>query len=96
VPRHADTSGDHAAAGRTEDGELLAFERLLAELSASFVGLDAERIDGAVDDALRRIARTLRIDRATLTLVSPLTGRIETAHSWAESGFQPLFPIVSP
>jgi signal transduction histidine kinase len=66
--------------------ELVAYERLLAELAAGFIGLAAERIDGAIEDALRRIVLTLDIDRSSLIQVSPLTGRVQTTHSWARPG----------
>ena len=66
--------------------ELQAFERLIGELSAGFIGLEAARIDGAIEDALRRIAMALAIDRCSLITVSPLTGRTETSHSWAAAG----------
>jgi len=66
--------------------ELHVFERLLAELSAGFIGLDAPRIDDAIEDALRRIVLALDIDRCSLISVSPVTGRIETTHSWALDG----------
>ena len=46
-------------------GELLAFERLLAELSAGFVNLATTSVDDAITDALRRIAGLLDVDRAT-------------------------------
>ena len=68
--------------------ELQAFERLLAELSAGFIGLAAERIDAAIEDALRRIVLALDIDRCSLIVVSPVTGRIETTHSWALEGVE--------
>jgi signal transduction histidine kinase len=84
----------HAAkTDRTALLELRAFERLLGELSAGFLGLGTECIDGAIEEALRRIVQALRIDRATLTQVSPLTGRIETTHSWAASGL-PAVPRI--
>ena len=66
--------------------ELVAFERLLADLSAGFIGLAANSIDGAIEDALRRIVLTLDIDRSSLIQVSPLTGRVQTTHSWAQPG----------
>ncbi|MGZ8213257.1 MAG: sigma 54-interacting transcriptional regulator [Methylosarcina sp.] len=46
--------------------DLLRFESLLAELSAQFVNLPIEDVDGAINDSLRRIAETLDLDRATL------------------------------
>ncbi len=75
--------------------ELQAFERLLAELSAGFVGLDTERIDGAIEDGLRRIVQTLDIDRCSLSVVFPVTGQVQATHSWAEPGIErtPLLNI---
>jgi C4-dicarboxylate-specific signal transduction histidine kinase len=77
----------------SSNAELQAFERLLAELSAGFIGLPAERIDAAIEDALRRIVLALDIDRSSLITVSPLTGRIETAHSWALEGIERTPPL---
>ncbi|MGZ8226287.1 MAG: sigma-54-dependent Fis family transcriptional regulator [Methylococcaceae bacterium] len=50
---------------------LLQFESLLAELSAQFINLPSEDIDGAISESLRRIAETLDVDRATLGEVTP-------------------------
>ena len=84
------------APARSPTAELQAFERLLAELSAGFIGLDAARIDGAIEDALRRIVLALDIDRCSLIAVSPVTGRVETSHSWAAPGIDrtPLLNIA--
>ena len=46
--------------------ERLKFETLLAELSARFVNLPADRIDGEIEDAQHRICELLDIDRSTL------------------------------
>ena len=43
----------------------LEFERLVAELSTSFINLPADRVDDAIRDALRRIGEALDIDRCT-------------------------------
>ena len=43
----------------------LEFERLVAELSASFINLPADRVDDAMRDALRRIGEALDLDRCT-------------------------------
>lgn len=75
-------------AARSAGSELQAFERLLAELSAGFVVLSAGDIDAAIEDALRRIVRALDIDRCSLISVSPVTGRVETTHSWAVEGME--------
>ncbi len=46
--------------------EQLKFETLMVAISARFVNLPADRIDGEVEDALRRICEYLDLDRATL------------------------------
>lgn len=46
--------------------ERLKFETLLAELSAHFVNLPADRIDSEIEDAQRRICEFLDLDRSTL------------------------------
>ena len=44
----------------------LKFETLLAEMSARFVNLPADRIDSEIEDAQRRICEFLDLDRSTL------------------------------
>ena len=44
----------------------LRFETLLAEISAGFVNLPADRIDSEIEDAQRRICELLDLDRSTL------------------------------
>ena len=46
--------------------ERLKFETLLAEMSARFVNLPADRIDSEIEVAQRRICELLDIDRSTL------------------------------
>jgi transcriptional regulator with GAF, ATPase, and Fis domain len=46
--------------------ERLKFETLLAEISARFVNLPADRIDSEVEDAQRRICEFIDLDRSTL------------------------------
>jgi formate hydrogenlyase transcriptional activator len=51
---------------RTELEERLRFETLLAEISARFVNLPADRIDSHIEDAQRRICKLLDLDRSSL------------------------------
>jgi PAS domain S-box-containing protein len=46
--------------------ERLLFETLLADLSARFVNLPAEQVDGEIQNAQRRICECLDLDRSTL------------------------------
>jgi PAS domain S-box-containing protein len=69
--------------------EQLKFERLLAELSATFINLPADRVDGQIKEAQKRICEELKLDRATLARVLPGREDIVITHSWAAEGFQP-------
>jgi len=55
----------------TELENRLRFESLLTEISAHFVNLPTEEIDGVINDSLRSIAETLDLDRITLGEVTP-------------------------
>jgi formate hydrogenlyase transcriptional activator len=46
--------------------EQLRFEKLLSEISGRFVNLPADRIDGDIEDAQRRICELLDLDRSSL------------------------------
>ena len=50
----------------TDPLEQLKFEMLLADLSASFVGLPADQIDGKIENAQQRICECLRIEHSSL------------------------------
>jgi signal transduction histidine kinase len=63
----------------------LAFEQLLAELSASFVNLPPASVDEAITDALRRIAGALRAERCNLVRFSAGDG-VYVTHTWSGEG----------
>ncbi|RZL87910.1 MAG: GAF domain-containing protein [Variovorax sp.] len=73
----------------------LRFERLLSDLSASFIALPSQEIDGAIHDSLARIVSTLGIDRSTLSRVFPLSGRLRVTHSFSAQGIGPALTNVS-
>src|SRR5512143_2421975 len=62
------------------------FERMLAELSAHFINLPAADVDGAINDALKRIAALLGVDRAVLIRFDRETDASEVTHSGALDG----------
>jgi len=51
---------------RNELEERLRFETLLAEISAHFVNLPADRLDSEIEGAQRRILEILDLDRSSL------------------------------
>jgi signal transduction histidine kinase len=70
--------------------EQLDFERLISELSATFIDLPADQIDGVITAGLRRIVETLGIDRSSLTLLRANNDGLQTTHSWAVEGLPPV------
>jgi formate hydrogenlyase transcriptional activator len=68
--------------------EQLEFERLVAEVSAKFINVPADRVGDAIRDALRRIGEGLDLDRCTLYRVQP-DGMLIDPVSWVRAGFPP-------
>ncbi|MDM0069633.1 response regulator [Variovorax sp. J31P207] len=64
---------------------------MLAELSARFLILPTQEVDGAITDALRQIVKMLGVDRAQL-LSFELPGEVRVSHSWAVAGVPPVSP----
>jgi formate hydrogenlyase transcriptional activator len=61
--------------------ERLRFETLLANMSAHFVNLPADRIDGEISDAQRRICELLDLDRSSLfQIAEPEPGTMLLTH----------------
>ena len=66
----------------------LEFERLVAELSASFINLPADRVDDAARDALRRIGEALDLDRCAFLRIQP-DGVAVSPVFWHRAGIAP-------
>jgi formate hydrogenlyase transcriptional activator len=77
---------DRATSVTVEDQ--LEFERLVAEVSAKFINVPADRVGDAIRDALRRIGEGLDLDRCTLYRVQP-DGMLIDPVSWVRAGFPP-------
>lgn len=67
------------------------FEALQLDLSTSFVALPADQVDGAIEDAQRRIVETLALDRCSLFQYTA-EGEMVLTHTWGSS----RVPAVSP
>jgi len=74
--------------------ERLAFERFVGELGAEFVNLRPEEVDRALQDSLRRVVRTLGVDRSAVFQVDD-TGDFVHTHQSTRTGFLPSQPRVS-
>jgi transcriptional regulator with GAF, ATPase, and Fis domain len=71
------------------------FERMLAELSATFIDLPAERFDDHLNHLLARVAHMLDLDRSNVSQRDPDDGRFHLTHQWMREGVQP-FPRIVP
>jgi len=67
----------------------LTFETLLAELSTRFAALSADQLDGAIEDAQRRIVEALGIDRSTLFQYMEECKEVLLTHFWVRPGLTP-------
>ena len=76
--------------------ERLRFETIVADLSAQFVNLDSDLIDGAIQDAQRRIVEVLDLDRSSLFQFPQDAATMVFTHDWSRPGFPPLEMRVNP
>ncbi|HEY7440877.1 MAG TPA: sigma 54-interacting transcriptional regulator [Vicinamibacterales bacterium] len=67
-----------------EHEQRLAFERLVAELSSRFIGLEPDSMDRAIRDALRQVCELLDCDRGTFVRIAD--DAAVYAESWAAPG----------
>jgi len=66
-----------------------AFERLLTELSSSFVNISVETRDAMIIDALETIGKFCQTDRAYVFLVNHNDKYVTNSHEWVAQGIEP-------
>ncbi len=66
--------------------ELLAFEELVAKLSASLIQQPATEIDEAIQDGLRALGELMDVDRSFLNQFSTDQTSFRTTHMWSAHG----------
>jgi len=72
--------------------ERLRFERLLADLSASFLNAPPERLDAMIDRSLQTLVEFLGNDRSALVRITEDKDHLLVTHSYAVPGCKP-FPV---
>ncbi len=84
-----DQSNYHAARVSVIEGlrRGLEFEKLLSEISETFINLSPALVDGAIEDCLRRVVECFHVDRATLWEVDSDMSGLIASHSWHRSEF---------
>lgn len=70
----------------------LRFEKLLADLSATFVNVSSEQLDATIESSLRTLVRFLGNDRSTLAVFNKEKRGFIVAHSYASGDYKP-FPL---
>jgi PAS domain S-box-containing protein len=64
----------------------LRLERLVSELSGTFINLPADKVDGQIIEALGRVAGLLQFDIVALSLFTGPAGAGRVAHLWKGEG----------
>jgi len=72
--------------------ERLRFEKLLADLSATFVNAPSERLDDLIDNSLKTLVEFVGNDRSTLIDLTQTEKHVRVTHSYATAGCEP-FPL---
>jgi transcriptional regulator with GAF, ATPase, and Fis domain len=72
--------------------ERLRFERLLADLSASFLNASPERLDELIDRSLKTLVQFLGNDRTSLVRITEDKNSLTVSHSYAVPGCE-AFPV---
>ena len=73
-----------------EVNALLRFERLLSDLSATFVNLPSEQVDQEIERWMGRIGTFLDMKVGTLAQLSEDQTRVRFTHTWAAEGLESL------
>ena len=68
---------------QSEPSERFRFETLVADLASEFVHLPPEHVDGAIEDAQRRIVEALDLDRSVLWEFVDADGSLLFTHVWS-------------
>jgi signal transduction histidine kinase len=70
----------------TRSPELVDFEKLLADLSASFIRASVEEIDAEIERWLQQVVLAMDLDRGTVGQLDPVEGALYVTHQWAREG----------
>lgn len=71
-------------------GDRLRFGRLLAQLSATFIHLSADAVDGQIEQSLGQLVDFLGVERSSLAQFSEDGARLLVTHSWSAPGYETL------
>jgi PAS domain S-box-containing protein len=70
-PASCEGSGDTLRKKGAVTGERLRFEQMISDLSARFINVPAERLDGEIENALKKVLEFFEVDRCGLLHAMP-------------------------
>lgn len=74
----------------------LSFERLVANLSANFINLPADRIEAELGRALRTVGRWLDADRSYIFMLDAARSRLTLVHEFLSPGARSIADLTLP
>ncbi|OPX97707.1 MAG: Cyclic di-GMP phosphodiesterase Gmr [Syntrophorhabdus sp. PtaB.Bin006] len=77
--------GDRISEGQTP-GDIQALQRLILNISTSFINLPSDKVDNGINGALKIIADFVHIDRSYVFQLSPSRSEISNTHEWCARG----------
>jgi transcriptional regulator with GAF, ATPase, and Fis domain len=86
--RDRDVQVVHAAESRATRNDPLAFERVISEITATFVAVPAGALDIRIEEAIGRVAEFLDGDRATVAQRVPEDRQLWMTHQWVRPGVE--------
>jgi signal transduction histidine kinase len=82
--RAAAESAWRASVFRRAEG--MGFEKLLSDLSASFIRVSVEEIDSEIERWLKQIVLAMEVDRGTVAQFEPVDTALRVTHQWSREG----------
>lgn len=67
--------------------QLLQLDALMLDLATGFINLPVEQVDGAIENGLQRVVRTLGVDRCAISHAHADTGDIRFSWIWPEEEY---------
>jgi two-component system, NarL family, sensor kinase len=79
---------------REQPEERLRFERLLTDLSGTFVNVAADLVDAQIEQTLERLVDFFGVERGSIGQISEDNTGILATHSFVVPGYPPLPPLI--
>ena len=72
----------------------LRFEKMVSDISSSFIDIATENIDEMIKRSLQQIGRFFKADRSVIFKISPEGESMNSTHEWCSTGTKPLLGVL--